>query len=91
MNWLKGFSDTCEKSPREGSFFKMLRAGTSLGIQWLKPPSNAGDMGSIPGLEGSHMQEDPTWRPAPKLLALKNTLSLSHVISTLNIILSCRQ
>ena len=29
--------------------------GTSLVAQWLNPPANAGDTGSIPGLGRSHM------------------------------------
>ena len=61
------------KIPKEGSLLQDAQSRDFPGDPVAKkPPSNAGDVGSIPGPEGSHMQEDPTWgvdRPPPKLLA----------------------
>ena len=50
------------KIPKEGYLLQDAQSRDFPGDPVAKkPPSNAGDMGSIPGLEGSHMQEDPTW------------------------------
>ena len=32
-----------------------LTTGTSLVVQWLSPPANAGDMGPVPGLGRPNM------------------------------------
>ena len=77
------------KIPKEGSLLQDARSRDFPEDPVAKkPPSNAGDVGSIPGPERSHMWEDPTRGVdmPPKIIGMKNTLSLSHVTGRLNII-----
>ena len=44
------------------------------------PPASVGDMGSIPGLGGSHMPQS-TWAHAPQLLSLHSRAHVPQLLS----------